>query len=336
MRELDGTAPTVSTTATRLVYTLAASHSGSTLLSLLLGTHPEVCTVGELKATSLGDVDTYLCSCTKPLKKCDFWSGLAQDLALRGLPFDVAAGETNFGSSQGPYVRGLLRPLHRGPLLEGARDVALRFSRSWRTHLERTQRLNAQMAAAICARTGTRVIVDSSKTGIRLKYLLRNSGLDVRVLRLVRDGRAVALTYMDPHRYADATDPALRGGGTGRTRHHGVPLVPAARQWRRSQEEAATLLRSLDPARWMTVRYEDLCADPDATLHQIFAFIGVASGWAPSALVPREHHVIGNGMRLDPIIRPQLDERWRSTLSATDLTAFDLVAGSTNRSLGYG
>lgn len=335
MRELEGTALTVSTTATRLVYILAASHSGSTLLSLLLGTHPEVCTVGELKATSLGDVDTYLCSCTKPLKKCDFWTGLAQDLALRGLPFDVGAGDTDFGSGQSPYMRRLLRPLHRGPLLEGVRDVALRFSRSWRAHLERTQRLNAQLAATICARTGTRVIVDSSKTGTRLKYLLRNSGLEIRVLRLVRDGRAVALTYMDPHRYADATDPALRGGGTGWARHRGVPLVLAARQWRRSQDEAATLLRPLDPARWTTARYEDLCADPDATLRRLFVFIGVTPRSVPSVLAPREHHVIGNGMRLDQLVSPKLDERWRSALSATDLVAFDQVAGSTNRSLGY-
>jgi hypothetical protein len=304
-------------------------------LSLLLGTHPEVCTVGELKATSLGDVDTYLCSCTKPLKKCDFWAGIAQDLALRGLPFDVAAGEANFGSAQSSYVRRLLRPLHRGPVLEAVRDIALRSFRSWRAHLARTQRLNAQLAAAICARTGTRVIVDSSKTGIRLKYLLRNPGLDVRVLRLVRDGRAVTLTYMDPHRYADATDPAWRGGGTGRARHRGVPVVSAARQWRQSQEEATALLRPLDPVRWTTVRYEDLCADPDAILRRLFVFIGVTPLSVPSVLVPREHHVIGNGMRLDQLVSPKLDERWRSALSATDLAAFHRVAGSTNRSLGY-
>ena len=46
----------------RLVYILAASHSGSTLLAMLLGSHPDVCTVGELKATSLGNVEEYLCS----------------------------------------------------------------------------------------------------------------------------------------------------------------------------------------------------------------------------------------------------------------------------------
>ncbi len=49
-------------TKIRLIYILAASHSGSTLLSLLLGSHPEITTIGELKATSLGDPDQYRCS----------------------------------------------------------------------------------------------------------------------------------------------------------------------------------------------------------------------------------------------------------------------------------
>jgi hypothetical protein len=41
------------------------------------------------------------------------------------------------------------------------------------------------------------VLVDSSKVGIRLKYLLRIPEIDIRVIRVIRDGRAVALTYTD-------------------------------------------------------------------------------------------------------------------------------------------
>ena len=159
------------------------------------------------------------------------------------------------------------------------------------------------------------MIVDSSKTGIRLKYLLRNSALDVRVLRLVRDGRAVALTYMDPHRYADAIRSCPARRGTGRARHRGVPLVPAARQWRRSQEEAAALLRSIDPARWITVRYEDLCADPDAhppahlRVHRRHAKVGaIRAGasraprhWQRHAPRPTRQSQAGRALALGPV-----------------------------------
>src|ERR1041384_2871141 len=57
----------------RLAYILSASHSGSTLLAMLLGAHPDACTVGELKLTSMGDVNQYRCSCGDRLMTCSFW-----------------------------------------------------------------------------------------------------------------------------------------------------------------------------------------------------------------------------------------------------------------------
>ena len=44
----------------RLLYILAPSYSGSTLLTYLLSQHDAIATVGELKATSRGDLDTYI------------------------------------------------------------------------------------------------------------------------------------------------------------------------------------------------------------------------------------------------------------------------------------
>ena len=47
------------------------------------------------------------------------------------------------------------------------------------------------------------------------------------------------------------------------------------------------------------------------------------------------HHVVGNGMRLDSTAEVQLDERWKSALSPTELGAFDVTAGRANRRYGY-
>src|SRR5438552_1889794 len=78
-----------------LAYVLAASHSGSTLLAMLLGSHPEVCTVGELKATSLGDPDTYRCSCGALIRDCEVWDGVSRSMAARGHAFDIPRAETH-------------------------------------------------------------------------------------------------------------------------------------------------------------------------------------------------------------------------------------------------
>jgi hypothetical protein len=257
-------------------------------------------------------------------------------MAKRGFQFDVTNAGTDLRSGASPFVRRLLRPLHRGPVFEFLRDTALAFSPIWRRSLPRIQALNEALMASVLERAGRAVIVDSSKVGLRLKYLLRNPALDVRVIRLVRDGRGVALTYMDPGRFADARDPNLRGGGTGASpRPTRISMAEAAREWRRSNEEAEAIVSRLDRSQWITVQYERLCSDPDGTLRRLDRFLGVAerkpladfrSGW---------HHVIGNGMRLDSSSAIELDERWKSELSEADLRVFDAVAGAMDRRLGY-
>ena len=97
-----------------------------------------------------------------------------------------------------------------------------------------------------------------------------NPELDVKVIRLIRDGRAVALTYMDPARYADAKDPMRRGGGMGGDREkERLSMAQAAWEWRRCNEEAEHVLRPLDKARWIEIRYEELCTDPVAALTRL-------------------------------------------------------------------
>ena len=320
----------------RLVYILAASHSGSTLLAMLLNAHPEIATVGELKASALGDPDHYLCSCRKKIRECAFWSDVGEAMKRKGHPFSITRAGTDLRSISSPYVTRLLRPLHRGPILEGIRDAALACSPTWRSSLPRIQQLNEALIDCLCIRTGKKVLVDSSKIGIRLKYLLKNPALDVRVLRLARDGRGVGLTYMNPSAFADASDPSLRGGGTGETQESGRrSMDEAAREWRRSNEEAEAIVRRLDRSKWMEVRYEALCESPDSTMGGIFEFLGVDPDPGRTNFRSAEHHVIGNGMRMDSTSEIRLDERWKWTLDASALSTFEKVAGEMNRHLGY-
>ena len=320
-----------------LVYILAASHSGSTLLSLLLGAHPEVCTVGELKATNFGDPQRYLCSCGERIRSCAFWKAIKEEMAKQGIDFDITNSGTNFHAVNSPYCKRLLAPLHRGPLLERMRDLALWLSPLWRRHLDRVQRRNHLLMKSVLRTTGKEVLVDSSKIGLRLKYLLRNPDLDIKVIWLVRDGRAVTLTYMEPALYADAKDPRLRDGGTGGTREREKRSIHrAVHEWVRSNEEAATIVRTMPKDKWIRIRYEDYCKDPEAKLKRLFEFIGVDAGkWPWPEIKTYEHHIIGNGMRLDWDGSVRLDERWKDALTSKDLAIFDKIAGSMNRKLGY-
>jgi hypothetical protein len=320
----------------RLVYLLAASHSGSTLLAMLLGSHAEICSVGELKLTSLGNIDQYLCSCRAPIRSCIFWNAVREELAARGIDFNIADAGTDLRWHASKYVSRLLRPLHRGPVLEKIRDIALSFSPAWRRNLSTIQARNLALIQSVAELTGTETIVDSSKIGLRLKYLQQIPELDLKVIRLVRDGRAVALTYMDPCAFADSNNPELRGGGTGSRRDaERLSMPEAAREWRRSNEEAETILPQLDRSNWIQIRYEDLCADPKASLNRIFEFLQLDGTRHATNFRAASHHVLGNGMRLDESSEIKLDERWRSVLSLAQLGEFEVLAGAMNRRLGY-
>ncbi len=323
----------------QLAYILAASHSGSTLLAMLLGTHPEVCTVGELKLSSeaLGDADRYRCSCHALIKACPFWGRVGDCMVQRGFSFDIENVGTDVKTVESRYVRRLLKPLHRGPLLEAARDAALRLSRTWRRSLAEIQRKNVAVMESISEITGGRVVVDSSKTALRLKYLLNIPGLNVKVIRLIRDGRGVALTYMRPGQFADAKDVSLRSGGSGSKGRlvESLTVAESAYQWRRSNEAAEHLLNRLERSQWIEVRYEDLCKDTGATLKRLLVFLGLNPSQSGRGLRSGEHHVVGNGMRLDSTSEIRLDERWKSVLSPEQLEIFDGIAGDVNRRRGY-
>lgn len=321
----------------KLAYLLAASHSGSTLLTMLLGAQPDACTVGELKATSLGSPESYRCSCRELIRDCGFWEKVSAAMASRGYPgFDITQSCTSVLQVDSPYARRLLNPIYRGGFLEIARDAALSLSKGWKEHLSSVNGRNLALIDSLQEVTGAKVVIDSSKNALRLKYLLKIPKLDLRVIRVFRDGRAVALTYIDTWNFADSSDPSMRCGGSG---EQGLPtrrsMAVAANDWKRSNDSCDALVSSLPKRMWTGVRYEDLCADPVTILRSLSAFLDLDPERVILDFRSKAQHVIGNGMRMDSSSVIRLDERWKFHLSADDLHTFDEIAGPLNRKYGY-
>lgn len=318
-----------------LVYILAASHSGSTLTAMLLNSHPDICTAGELKATNLGDAARYRCSCRALIGECAFWQRVSAEMQRLGFEYDVRNAGTSLQEVPSRFAARLLKPLHRAPGPEYVRDLALGASSVWRTWFPQWAERNHALIRAVARVADVPVVADSSKIAIRLKYLRRIPGLKVKVVRLVRDGRAVALTYMNPSAFADASAPELRGGGSGEDRHQRLSMAQAALEWRRSNEEAAEVLKTIPAGDQIRISYEALCTETVATLQKVHRCLGLEESDAFRNFRSAEHHVVGNGMRLDDTSEIRLDDRWRDNLTKTDLQEFDRIAGKLNRSLGY-
>lgn len=297
-----------------LVYILSANYSGSTLLAMLLGVQREAVTVGEMRAPHVGASD-YLCSCGEPIKKCAFWSQVSERMARRGIAdFDITDAQLSIHDVRDRYVHRLLKPLPRGPLLEAVRSTGLAVLPAFKAHLNDVHRRNVALANVLREITGAKVVVDSSKIALHLKYLLKSADLKMKIIRLVRDGRAVSNSML------------TRGSKN---------MAAAALGWRRNNEAAERILAGVPNSQWMHVQYEELCRNPEQTLRGICEFLGMDTREIVLDFRSREQHVLGNEMRLKSGSDIRVDERWRTKLSKEDLATFEQVAGDMNRKYGY-
>jgi hypothetical protein len=304
-----------------LAYILSANFSGSTLLAMLLGSQPEAVTIGEMRAPAIGDPDAYLCSCGEHIKKCDFWVKVNAAMARRGIPnFDITEARISIHDAKNKYVQRLLNPMPRGPLLEAVRATGLSLMPSWPAHLREVHQRNTALVESLQEVTGARIVIDSSKISLHLKYLLRCPALKIKVIRLVRDGRAV-------------TNSSLGHGLKRATRRE--TIAAAALSWRRNNEASEQVLVDLPKSQWIFLQYEELCREPEATLRHIGNFLGMDTREIVLDFRAKAQHVLGNEMRLKSGSSIKLDERWRSALSQEDLGVFEEVAGEMNRKYGY-
>jgi hypothetical protein len=291
--------------ATNVAYIVAASYSGSTLLAMLLGAHADGCTVGEMRAPDVGDPDEYFCSCGAKIKECSFWARVSAAMATRGInEFDITNASLSIHDTDNAYIRRLLDPLPRGPVLEAARDIALGLSPKWKTHLRNIQSRNAALVEVLQEVTGAHVVVDSSKIAVHLKYLLRSPSLKIKAIHLLRDGRAVTTSML----------------GHGLKRETRAKTIEAAASsWRGNNESAERLLTRLPSSQWLQIRYEDLCREPAPMLERLCDFLGMDRDRVVLDFRSKQQHVLGNDMRLKSTSEIRLDERWRTQLSKEDL-----------------
>ena len=279
-----------------VVYVGSWSRSGSTLLDLMLGTIPGFVSVGEVRFLwDRGLIEGQLCGCGVPVAACPFWRAVLDEaFGPGGLPDPAemqALRDRVDGLARLPWTAGPWRP----PAL--ARDL--------RTYREILGRLYRAIASAARAD----VVVDSSKYAAYGRVLAGAPGLDLRLVHLVRDSRAVAYSWTRTKRLLEVPD-----------QERYMPLHPA---WRSAAYWALEnlALELLRPAatRRAVLRYDDLVERPVATLADTLARLGLsgdASGLAGGSLPAAENHTVaGNPVRLaggEVPIRPDLE--WRTRL----------------------
>ena len=299
---------------TKLAFIMAASHSGSTLLAMLLGSHPQATTIGDTAGTSYRKDPDYRCSCGYKAQACPFWLHVIDQMARRGFNLDVTDFGTRFGYPEHRFIGRVLHTEYRGPILETIRDSVLWLSTGWRRQFCTIAERNVALVETVTKITNSQILIDSSKLPHRLKFLLRIPELKVKVIHLVRDGRGVAHTYINDN---------------------GWSVEKSAIEWRLGVLAAEKLLARLDRGMWSQVRYEDLCSDPQAELEKLCVFLNLDPSRVNMDFRSADLHVFGNKMRLSSEQAIRLDNKWRMELTDSEISTIEHLAGGQLRTYGY-
>ena len=309
----------MTSTSTDVLYIMGHGYSGSTLLTFLLGSHPQIATIGELgiaeQAKAQTSPESYLCSCHAPVRECGFWSRVSREMKERGHDFDVWDSDLDFRARGGGIADVILRAVQRGPVLELARSVGVRIVPGARRELARILGRIENLAQIVTGIKGARVFLDSSKRPERAVFMRRVPGFNMKVIHLVRDGRAVSWSNM---------------------KNLGVGPEAAADSWVADNRGAEHARRYFPADRWLTLRHEDVCADPAGALSKIYSFVGLPAGDGIPDFRNSEQHVIGNRMRLSSTSEIRLDDRWKTALTPEQMAVIERRVAPLNRSYGYG
>jgi hypothetical protein len=299
----------------KLLYIAGETRSGTTLLDRILGQTPGLFSTGELAwlwnealgparpEGASGEVNGRAisnygnCGCASPIRECVVWRDIFK-AAFGGLDQIDPAEMFQQQLAHRPR-RSLWRRLTTGKAKNAQGPNA---------YLERMERLYR----AIQAVTGCEVIIESSKDPAHLMVLAQLPVLDLRVLHLMRDPRAVAYSFV--RRPLGKSYGAL--GNAGRWNKHNLAIEVLGRWHRLSR---------------LPVHYEELVEAPRATAQRILEFVESVAP-LPQFRSEREvelsanHTVYGNPNRftIGPV-PVRLDDEWRGKLRLRDQAAITVL-----------
>ena len=280
----------------KILYLAGTGRSGSTILGRVLAESPGFFLAGEVsRLWNRIVLGRDVCGCSERLPDCPFWSQVFAE-AFGEFP-GVDPGEMQNRLNRSARIRHLMaRFLVRtgdGRPLDPAPGRELR-----------------RLYQAIAKASGCRVIVDSSKGPGYGRLLSEATGMEVYVLNLVRDPRAVAFSW-------------------SRTKAHPITgeLLPKM-SWAKSTLDWIGLnlasermdIRLGTGLPYLRVRYEDFAAHPWAVVRRIQSWLaeGAAEGPAresPVIALGPGHAVSGNPNRYDVgPIELRADEEWRQRM----------------------
>ena len=289
----------------KVLFIAGNGRSGSTLLGVLLGQVPGFFNVGEVRRVwdefnsehdaALGS--ERICSCGAPFRICPAWTAV----------FREAFGGMDAVDRRALSVSSWKFSMHKRLVAPTMREVAFPWEREeLDTFLSALDRLYRAIPAA----TGSRLVVDASKWPMYGAMVSMLPSVEMYVLHLVRDPRAVAFSWtrskVKPGEMYIPPQNVLKTTG------YWVAVNPAVERFWNSESNP----------RYMRMTYESFVREPRPSLERILEFVGEPGLELPmrgerTMMVDATHSVAGNESRAARgELTLRLDDEWRGKLPA--------------------
>jgi hypothetical protein len=289
----------------KVLYISGSGRSGSTILGNILGQFQGFFFVSEIhNIWSYYVLENRLCGCGVPASECQVWKAVL-DQVCDNID-QTLAREMDYlreHSVRNRYIPEMLAPWQRSRLKSRLKKYL--------THLEKLYR-------AVQVSTSSEVIVDGSKRPTYGYLLDMIPTIDLYVVHLVRDSRAVAYSWLrkkiqpnmgDEQVYMQQYSPAR-----------------SAIQWS-VQNWATQVFWRHSPQRYLLLRYKDLVDKPQQAIRRILDLVQeTPSSWpfvADRVVELGVNHAIwGNPSRFETgLVELRSDDQWQTELGRLDKLA---------------
>lgn len=286
----------------KVLYIAGSLRSGSTLLERMLGQIEDFFPVGELhNVWKAGYNGNLLCGCGRAFRECDFWS---------------AVTKMAYGSGM-DESRNIERAIMLQKSVSRVKKLPfLKFGKVRRNLEAYCEEYLNPLLSAIRATCRDKIVIDSSKASAPLYILLKNEVVDLHVVHLVRDSRAVAYSYRRKK---------LRREIVNRQEFTEIySSFKVAKRWMSFNMWPLFIKKHIRPERYMALTYESMTSNPKKAVGRILDFVGVRSDLSfflddfTVDLRPT-HSVMGNPMRFDSgAVEIRYDGEWEERMKRLD------------------
>jgi len=298
----------------KIVNIISAGHSGSTILTKLLGQQEKIFGGGELTfyKNSMVNSDA-LCSCGESYKKCPFWSRVSEQVSTENLHLSRLLKKNNNTIN---YLKFFISLLKEGKFYYNCRSNIKAYLKLYKVIFEISE---------------SDVIIDSSKNFATSIILSNLDKYDTYFIFLHRDGRAVLNSYQkDSYK--------IRLGDKHLKKERDKPDEnKTIKEWL-FNNVYGLILMIFRSKKTFKISHEKIINNPLDSLNKMIDFIGldIEKNELRVRFDKVDHIFGGNVAKINATKIEKRDMyRWKKNLDNKTLNKFSLWAGWMNRILGY-